>query len=199
MILEAFLLTLAISIDAFASGFAYGTNRIKIPIISVLIISFIGSTFLGISLFFGSIISQIIPPIIAIIICSVVLIGLGLSKILGGLIKRKLAKRKNTLLKVCGAPIEADLDQSKILSIKEACILAVALALDAMAVGIGAGLINPNIKFYLVIISFSLIMDIILLSLGTFIGSKIAKKSKINLSWLGGLILIGVAIMNIFL
>ncbi|MCL2821937.1 MAG: manganese efflux pump, partial [Firmicutes bacterium] len=77
MILEAFLLTLAISIDAFASGFAYGAGKIKIPILSILIITAIGSVFFGVSLFFGALIGQVIPSLVAQIVCSAILIGLG--------------------------------------------------------------------------------------------------------------------------
>ncbi|MCL2821700.1 MAG: manganese efflux pump, partial [Firmicutes bacterium] len=91
----------------------------------------------------------------------------------------------------------ADLDKSKVLSKKEACLLAAALGLDALAVGVGAGMINQSVYFYLIAIGLSLVMDIVLLGLGTFAGNKVAKKTKINLSWVGGLILIGVALTNI--
>lgn len=199
MILEALLLTLAISLDAFASGFAYGANKIRIPLRSILLITIIGSTFLGISLFFGAGIGQFVSPVVATVISSVILITLGLSKIFGGLIKNIISKRKNTLLKVCAEPTSADLDKSKMLSIKEAALLAVALSLDALAVGVGAGITSLSLEFYLIVIGLSLAMDVILMSLGVLLGTKVAKKTKVNLSWVGGLILIGVAVMNIFL
>lgn len=197
MILEAFLLTLAISIDAFASGFAYGANKIKIPILSTIVITLIGSLFLGAALFFGAGIGQFISPLLATIICSVILIGLGLSKIFGGWFKNKIAKRRNTLLKVCAEPEHADLDKSKRLSMKEAALLAVALALDGLAVGVGAGLAVQSLEFYIIIIGFSLVMDIAMLTLGVFLGNRVARRVRVNLAWLGGLVLIGLAVMNI--
>jgi len=198
MVLEAFLLTLAVSIDVFASGFAYGANKIKIPFWSVIIINLIGTSFIALSLFFGSAIGRFIPPVATMIICVTVLILLGLFKIFGGIIRKQLAKRKNTLLKVCAAPEDADLDKSKVLSAKEAVLLAVALSLDGLAVGVGAGIANQNIIYYFIIIGFSLAMHLVLLPLGVLLGNRIVRKIKANLSWVGGLVLIAIAIMKIF-
>ena len=52
--IPAFLLIASVCIDAFIASMAYGTSKIKIPFTSSLLISFIGSFMLGISLFFGS-------------------------------------------------------------------------------------------------------------------------------------------------
>lgn len=201
MILEAFLITLAISIDALASGFAYGAQKIKIPIKSALVITFIGSFFLGVSLFFGAGISGFVSPHVAVIISSVILFTMGTLKIIGSIRSIKKAMPPATqaphLSLLCTEPCCRPSPELKTVSLKEATILAVALSLDALAVGVGTGVTSRALEFFALVIGISLVMDVVMILLGAFIGNKVAKFSKINLSWLGGLVLIGVGIMNL--
>ena len=89
---------------------------------------------------------------------------------------------------------KADLDNSKILSSKEALYLAIALSLDSLAIGFGSSLGNIN---YLNVILLSLVSDMIAIWLGLFIGRKFVEKSKLNLSWLAGIILIILAVLKL--
>ena len=68
-LLEAFMVSAAVSADAFAVSFAYGNKRIKIPILSVLIISAVCAFMLGISLFAGDWLRNYIPERLTMIIC----------------------------------------------------------------------------------------------------------------------------------
>jgi len=211
IILEALLITLALSTDAFATGFAYGANKIKMPFLSILIINIICSAVLGASLFFGSLIGNYIPGYITLIICVVILIILGLIKIFDSYVKN-LIKRKQGIdkkikfsllnlkfmLNIYATPENADVNRNKILSAKESIALAIALSLDGLTVGLGTGLTDENPVRYIIIIAFSLITGILLIIFGRFLGNKLAQKISINLSWLSGLILIGIAIMKIF-
>ena len=52
-LLEAFLLVAAVSLDAFVASFAYGTNKIKIPVTSLIVISVICSGMLAFFRFFA--------------------------------------------------------------------------------------------------------------------------------------------------
>lgn len=212
IILEALLITTALSIDALVSGFAYGANKIKIPLVSLVIISIICSVVLGLSLFLGAFIGRYIPRAVTLIICVVVLIMLGLTKIFDGFIKN-LIKRKQGInkeikfsffnikfiLTILAKPEDADTNSNKILSPKEAIALAIALSVDGLAVGLGAGLMNAGVVSYIVIIALSVIINLSLLMFGRFIGNKLTQKTSLNLSWLSGLILIGLALMKIFL
>ena len=72
-ILEAIILTSALSMDAFVASFAYGSNKIKIPMLSVQIINTICSTMLGISLIIGTLIKQYIPDWLTAIVCFIIL------------------------------------------------------------------------------------------------------------------------------
>lgn len=201
---EALLLAIVLSIDLFAVSFAYGSSKIKIPFKSILIITIIGSGILGLSIFLGSLLLPFIYVETAGIISFVILFSLGLIKIFDSVIKRFIRKRRQMskkmefsifnlkfILNVYANPEKADADHSRIISPREAVVVAIAVALDAFALGFGAGLLEVN---YFQIITFSLMIDVVAVLLGSFIGGKIAQKFSANLSWFGGVILILIAI-----
>ena len=82
---------------------------------------------------------------------------------------------------------EADLDLSRVLSPREAGYLSLALSLDGLAVGFGAGLAEID---HLLIVLLSLVFNAAAVMLGAFIGNKIAVKLPLNLSWISGLLLV---------
>ena len=203
--LEALLLTVVLSIDVFAVSFAYGSSKIKIPFKSMMVITVIGSIILGVSLYFGVLVQQFIPYQVAGILSFSILFLLGLFRIFDSALKSFIRKHSNAskkvefslfnfkfILNVYADPEKADIDNSRTISPKEAVAVAVAVAIDALVLGFGAGLVDVN---HLQIIAFSLVLDVIAIVLGCYIGGKVATKFAINLSWLGGLILIALAIL----
>jgi len=199
----ALVLALILSIDIFAVSFAYGTSRIKIPFKSIMIITIVGSVILGLSIYFGAFLLPFMPEGAADVLAFIILFTLGIIKIFDSLIKRYIRKKGRAskkvqfsafslkfVLDVYADPEKADLDKSRVLSPKESLAVAIAVALDAFALGFGAGLIEVN---PIQIIGFSLIIDVAAVLLGCFVGKKIAQKVPINLSWLGGVILIVLA------
>lgn len=212
MFFAALTLTSACAMDCLVTGLAYGSDKIKIPIISGLIVNLTCTAILALSLFLGGLIGNYIPPAVTLIIACSILILMGLYKIISSILKIVFKNRgyspkefKFSLfgfkftVKICRPPQDFDVDKNKVLSSKEAVLLALALSLDGLAAGIGAGLVFTGLTFYLTIIIISLIPDFLFLYAGHFIGSKIAQKSPINLSWLSGLLLIGLAVMKIFI
>ncbi len=210
-ILEAFFLNIALSIDTLMSGFAYGTNKIKIPKISMLIINLTCSIVLMVALFFGSFINNYINEEFSLGICVSILILLGLVKFLDGIIKQVINMRnginKNIkfsffsvkmTLNLYAKPEEADFDKSKNLSYKEAFAIAIALSLDSITIGFGRGMGETNVWQILVITALSFILGFIALIIGVKIGNKIANKTNMNLSWISGLLLIIIAIYKLF-
>ena len=204
---NAVLLVGALSIDAFVASFAYATSKIKIPFKSALIINVVSTTILGIALFFGSIVSRFIPSIFTISICFTMLLMLGLAKLFDSTLKALLGTRGSLtrnyefkvsdfrfFLKVYIDNTAADVDHSLILSPKESFSLALALSLDGLAAGFGAGLVSAN---FFQIILFSLIVNIVAILGGCFIGNKIAEKTELNLSWLSGVTLILLAFLKL--
>lgn len=206
-LLEALMVAIALSIDTFVAGFAYGANKIKIPFLSAQIINLICSSILGISLLAGHLIRLYIPPAITSIICFGILFCLGLGKLTSSLIKSFVRKHAglqkelkfsflnlNFILQLCANPEKADVDASKVISATEAISLALALSLDGIAVGFGAALaqVSPLLVFLC-----SLVTDFMGIISGCFTGRKLVEKVRLNLSWLSGALLIILAIMKL--
>lgn len=205
--LDAILLVVALSMDAFVASFAYGTSKIKIPFKSAMIINIICSSILGIALFAGSLISRFIPSVFTTSICFAMLLLLGMTKLFEGTLKALIGSNGSLsrnyefevsdfrfFLNVCIDNTAADADHSLILSPKESFSLAIALSLDGLAAGFGTGLVAINLGQ---IIFFSLIINIIAILAGCFIGNKVAEKTDLNLSWLSGVTLMILAFLKL--
>ncbi len=205
--MEAALLVIAVSTDTFFASFAYGTNKIRIPIFSVLIINIICTAVLALSVLLGSIIGPLIPSSITTAICFSILLVLGISKLFDSSIKSLIRKHEglskeikfsmfnlNFILNIYADPQKADKDCSRVLSPLEATSLAVALSLDGLAAGFGAGLVDINL---IAVALFSLVFGIISVMAGCHIGNKIAEKITVNMSWLSGVLLIVLAVLKL--
>lgn len=204
--METILLVLALSLDAFVASMAYGTNGIRIPFESIIIIDLVCAFFLSISLFLGNFLGEILPQNITIIISFLILISIGIYYLFESFIKNYLKKKKNKnklklklfnisfIIEIYIDETKADIDNSKTLNSKEALYLALALSLDSVAIGFGSGLININ---FIYIIFLSLIMDLIAIWSGLLLGRIFVEKSKLDLSWLAGVILIVLAILKL--
>ena len=206
-VLEALALCCALSTDAFISSFAYGANKIKIPFKSVTVINLTCTFFLSVSLLSGSFFSSVINVTAAKYVCFSILLIIGLLKIFDGTLKSLIRKHNDLnkklsfsffglkfILNIYANPEQADIDSSHDLSAGEAFALAVALSLDGLAVGFSAGLIASQI--WIIVIS-SLLTGAAAITLGCFLGKAASKKSNLNLGWIGGIILIGLAVMKI--
>ena len=163
---NSILLVGALSIDAFVASFAYPTSKIKIPFKSALIINVVSTT-----------LKALIGP-------------------KGSLTRNYEFKVSDFrfFLNVYIDNTAADVDHSLTLSPKESFSLALALSLDGLAAGFGAGLVAAN---FIQIIIFSLIINIIAILGGCFVGNKIAEKTELNLSWLSGVTLILLAFLKL--
>ena len=205
--IEAILLVTALAMDAFVASFAYGTNKIKIPFASIMVINLVCGIVLALSLFLGAIISPYLPPYITSSISFLILFLLGAAKLFDSSIKTFIRKHRslkkelkfsmfnlNFILNVYADPQEADRDYSRVLSPLEAASLAIALSLDGFAAGFGLGLVHIN---YIQVVLFSLISDMVAVIFGCYIGNKIAEKLSLNISWISGVLLIILAVMNL--
>lgn len=206
-ILEAGILASSLSLDAFTAGFAYGSKRIKIPMLSVQIINLICSAITGLSLFAGAVLRPYLPRWLTLGVAFSILFIIGVSKLMDSMTKHWIRKHDhpnrdpsaglfnfNFILNLYADPENADADFSKVISPTEAAVLALSLSLDGMAVGFGAAFANVNV---LAVFLWSLITDATLLLLGHFIGAKLARKLPFNISWLSGVVLIGLAFSKI--
>lgn len=204
---QALVLVLALAVDAFACSFGYGASKIKIPLKSVVLISTGCTILLGAGLFLGSLINNILPYEAAGWIAFTILFLLGIIKIFDSIIKRFIRKSNGFdkdinfsllnfgfVLRIYADPEFADTDFSKDLTPKESIPLAIALGLDGLSVGIGIGLalVNP-----VLILSLTFLSGIVVIIFGAWLGNKIARKITTDLSWIAGLILIIIAILEI--
>lgn len=207
LLLESALLVIALSTDAFLASLAYGSNRIKIPWSSAQVISLICTGILGISILLGSLLKGFIPNGLLKYISFTILLILGLIKLMDNLIKAIINKytsinkeikltmyNLNIILNIYANPNEADVDNSKTLSPKEAFSLAVALSLDSIAAGLGAAMGNTNI---IAVLLFSLLLSILSIKLGELVGNKVCNKIPF-ISWMGGVLLIAIAVARLF-
>ena len=207
MLMQAGMLVMALAIDAFVCSFGYGTSKIKIPLKSVVVINIVCTILLSVGLFLGVIINNILPYEAAGWISFTILFSLGVIKIFDSIIKRFIRTRngidKNIkfsllnlgfVLRIYADPEFADTDYSKELTPKESVPLAIALGLDGLSVGIGIGLalFNP-----IILLSLTFVSGILIVISGSWLGNKIAKKINFDLSWVAGIILIVIAVLEI--
>ena len=129
--LEILLLVTALSVDAFAAGFAYGVSKIKVPFLSVLIVSGVSSLTLAVSLFLGGVAGSLIPQGLTRQFSFVLLFVLGVVK----LFDRSRHDEAEA----------ANKNQDDLVSPGEALTLGAALSLDSVAAGIGAGVAASRI------------------------------------------------------
>ena len=205
--LEALILVIALSIDAFVASFAYGTNKIRIPFLSTIIISAICSGILALSLIIGSVLSDFINANITIAIGFVIMFLLGIIKLFDSSIKTLIRKNKNFkkeykftlfslnfILNVYADPEKADMDRSRLLSPVEAVSLAIALSLDGAIAGFGAGLLSGSI---IQTVLFSFVIGACFIIAGYRLGNHISKKLSFDMSWISGILLILLAFLKL--
>ncbi|MGF7141726.1 putative sporulation protein YtaF [Anaerotaenia torta] len=206
-VLEAIIFVAALSTDALIASIAYGSNRIRIPLISLLVISFLCTIILGISLLLGTFTRQYIPGGFLHFISFGILFVLGIIKLLDNAIKSMIDKHTiikkqirfhflnlNFILSIYANPKEADVDDSKILSPKEAISLAAALSIDNMAAGMGAALSSISIP---AVLTASLLLSMLAVKSGELLGNKLSDKFSFRLSWLSGGLLILLAFLRL--
>jgi putative sporulation protein YtaF len=205
-LIESLILVSSLCIDTFVASIAYGTDRIKIPFYSNIVINLVCSLFLGISLTIGGFLKDFLSPTTASILSFVLLFSLGFFRLFESFFKTYIQKFSNTgapltfkvfdfkfVLEIYANETKADYDKSKKLTLKEAVYLAVALSLDSLAVGFGSSLVSIN---YLQVLILSFVVGTCCLFVGVHIGKKFIEKVDLNLSWLSGLMLIILAFIR---
>lgn len=152
------LLTLAVSLDGFGVGIMYGMRRIKVPLISIMIISLCSGLVIAASMYLGQFLLQAMTPEVAKRIGAFILIGIGVWAIVQLLLQKSNhvapsktenkrvfyfeIKRLGLVIQILRTPVKADMDRSGIISATEATLLGIALSFDAFGAGIGAALIG---------------------------------------------------------
>ena len=207
-IIEAIALACSCSADAFTACFAYGSNKIRIPMSSIQIINLVCSSILGLSLLAGGLVWPFLPTGLTKAVCFGILFILGIIKLLDGATKALIRKYNRIdrqlkfslfnfrfILNLYSNPLDADADASKTITAGEAAALALSLSLDGLAVGFGAALGHVNIAAVVVA---SLVTNTLSVTLGCRAGYRLSDRIPVDLSWLGGAILMALAVIKLF-
>lgn len=202
-IIGVVLLAVAVSIDGFWGGFSFGLRKIKIPLISLLVISFWSVIFTMLTMLLGYKLQNYISLETGRYIGAFLLFLLGVFTLKEGYQQHKGSKENNhkiklnfqDLLKVLNNPLLADVDNENDIKPYEGTILGIAVAMDASIAA-----------FTLSFLGFSPLITPFLFGLTHFIliglGNIMARKNIINqfadkFSFLPGIILITMAILRV--
>lgn len=204
LLAEAMALAVALSLDGFVASFAYGSNRIRMPWQSILVVDGVCCGAIGLFLLLGSWGRPYLPTGLTDVLYCGILLVLGGAKLLDSLIKSAIKKHGGLkksmgfsvsslrfVLYVYAEPAAADVDDSKTISPVEALSLALALSVDGMAVGFGAALGQASAPL---VIACSLAANAAALVAGCWLGNRAAQHLRFNLSWLSGGVLILLAV-----
>jgi len=206
------LMAVALSLDGFGVGLAYGLRRIRIPMSSLIAIALCTVFAMGISMLFGSWVTLWLRFIPARLLGATILLTLGFFQLARTIWNRKreafpqavpamtVVVQKPVLEPVCRfqlsffglviqvlkTPDIADVDGSGGISLRESLLLGSALAMDAFASGIGAALAGMTLS----VIGLVALTQIMMLRLGQHMAGKIPEKWTANAEYLPGVVLI---------
>ncbi len=157
-ILTIFLLAISCNLDNVGVGIAYGARGIGIPLASNVLIAVITAAGTGVCIVFGQQIFQVLPGEVGVILGAVLLIGMGV-----WIIRQEIGERGHAdqevqpavpcaelaqqswlrrLILVLQHPVLADRDASGHIDLKESLLLSLALMLNNIPNGVGAGLLG---------------------------------------------------------
>lgn len=151
MFINALILAISSSIDSLGIGITYGLKKTKLYKIGKLIlfiISMITTLFSGVV---GNGLKNILSTNVCEFIGSSILICMGIF----------------IIIQTNEKELSFDLDNSNDINYKEALLLGVALSLDSLCIGIGAGTIGINIYVFSILAA---ILQYVFLSLGNYLG-----------------------------
>lgn len=157
-ILTFLFFAMAVSFDGLAAGMSYGMRQIRIALVPLLLVNMVSAFAVAASMIMGAWVSQWLSFSLARAIGGVIFIGLGVNLLWQARRSLKTEKtmqtqeeqlpsphalhvhigRVNLIVQIYRDPPHADMDRSGFLSPGEAILLGIALALDALAAGIGA-------------------------------------------------------------
>lgn len=203
-LLSLLIFLTAVSIDSLTAGLTYGTQRVKIRSSAYFILIFIPAFFITLANRIGSCIFFFLPESALPFLSFTLLMLLGLSKLTESLL-RLLARKYPSLIRNWGwkikqiniiftiylSPEDANQDDLQILSARESLLLALALSLDSVLVGMAftTGTLPGPLLFFL-----ASLFNLLLFTAGYALGHLASRVLHVDLSWLSGLFLLLLAI-----
>lgn len=195
-IIPILLFVVSASLDNFAVAIAYGTKNIKIGFLSNLVIALVSSLGTFLSMIFGTFILNIFSIKSANMLGSSILLFLGIYFIIDFYKTKKSTNIYDTATPstVLKAPEIADIDKSGSIDFKESFILAAALALNNVALGITASIAGLSIVLTTI---FTFIFSLILIPLGLYLAKKLVNNFLgTNAGLFSGLLILALSIIE---
>ena len=171
-----FGVALSSSLDNLGVGITYGIRKIRIGIISNLLISVVCFFFSYAGIAFGQWISTVIPGILPVLVSVVLLFAIGFQIIWMSMPRKQKKEEESTqnlkgLSSILKNPECVDFDKSMHIGIVEALVLGIALSANALTNGLSAGLLG---YLPLAVSLATAIGSYLALWLGVKIGRKVA-------------------------
>lgn len=173
--LSALLYSLSCNLDNLVIGIAYGVKKIKIGLISNLIIATVTSIGTLISMSVGKFISGFLPTSLTNMLGAVIIMLLGLYFLIQSILKLIPKSYSNSLAlknvdEIMDYAEKSDSDNSGTLNIKEAFVVSLGLMLNNLGTGLAASITGVNVSITVIC---TFILSIALLMLGKSIGHNI--------------------------
>ncbi len=200
--ITAILLSISSNLDTFAVCLTYGMKKVKLNMLSSLLISFVTSLGTLLSMVLGKVITRFIYPKVVTSIGGILLIILGVSMVTIFIKKFRTIyfnnlnrHKKVTYSEILSSPEKADIDNSGDLDLKECLNLSIALSLNNLSLGVAASIAGISILLNTL---FTFIVTLICIVLGFYIGKRyISNLSGAYSDLISGLLLIFIGIFQI--
>jgi len=179
IVLASFLLLFVISIDLFACGFSYGSTRTRVPLSRLVIIVIVGRIVVAGALLVGMMVGAYADPDITGWVTFSLFTLIGFLKIASWYSGRGKEK------------------PARLITMRECVILALALSVDGLGVAFAVALDTMTVAFIVIITTIAIMTDTMIFKLGETLGGRVAR--RFDVSFLGGLILLGLGIAQLFL
>lgn len=194
-LLSSVLLAFSANVDNLAVGIAYGVKRIAIGTLSNLIIAIVSAAGTYASMSAGKLISAVLPLNVANWLGSILLIAIGIWTIWDTYRTKPTRQQDPSDLAYTtfiADPARADRDHSRIIDAKESIVLALALTLNNLGSGIGAGISGLDIPLTTLL---TFIFSLLAVTIGYFLGARFTTTLSGQLTGIAsGLLLIGLGI-----
>ncbi len=202
--IAAILFALAVSADGFAVGVAYGIRKIKIPVLSLLVVSLASASAVTVSMLCGKALAHFCSPAFAFQLGAALIIIIGGYFLLPAfrdkicdiqrsedqpLVSLEI-KSLGIIINILKEPSQADFDCSGEISLREAFFLGLALAMDALGAGVGMAMTGFGILFTAISVG---VLKFILVNIGVMLGQVLPNEKYKSASALAaGLILLAI-------
>lgn len=188
------LLAVALSLDGLGAGIAYGLKRIRVPSLALVVVAGTSAALFFLTQAGAVVVVEALAPVWGRILGALILVGIGLWNLWGEVWRLgSLA----VVVRILAEPTAADLDRSGQLSLGEAVLLGLALALDAAAAGVGAGLSGLGRPWLPGLVG---VVTLLFIAAGLYLGRAWANWEKATpvLGRLPGCLLIALGLYRLF-